>query len=38
MFKTLDAPYRPGSRVGTWVKLKPTLDTLDLAVGWSGMG
>ncbi|MDD9954561.1 MAG: ATP-dependent DNA ligase [Candidatus Woesearchaeota archaeon] len=32
MFKTLDAPYKPGSRVGFMVKLKPTLDTLDLAV------
>ncbi len=32
MFKKLDAKYQPGSRVGTWVKLKPTLDTLDLVV------
>jgi len=32
MFKALDAPYRPGSRVGFMVKLKPTLDTIDCAV------
>ncbi len=32
MFKALDAPYQPGSRVGFMVKLKPTLDTLDCAI------
>ena len=32
MFKALDAPYKPGSRVGHMLKLKPTLDTLDLVV------
>jgi len=32
MFKSVDAPYKPGSRVGTMVKLKPTLDTLDVVV------
>ncbi len=32
MFKALDAPYKPGSRVGFMVKLKPTLDTLDCVV------
>jgi DNA ligase-1 len=32
MLKSLDAPYKPGSRVGFMVKLKPTLDTLDLVV------
>ena len=32
MFKTKDAPYKPGSRVGYMVKLKPVMDTLDLVV------
>lgn len=32
MFKALASPYKPGSRVGFMVKLKPTLDTLDVAV------
>ncbi len=32
MFKKLDAPYKPGSRVGTMIKLKPTLDSFDLAI------
>ncbi len=32
MIKALDAPYKPGSRVGHMLKLKPTLDTLDLVV------
>ncbi len=32
MLKALDAPYKPGSRVGYMLKLKPTLDTLDLVV------
>ncbi len=32
MFKSLNAPYKPGSRVGTMVKLKPTLDTLDVVI------
>jgi len=32
MLKKLDAPYQPGSRVGTMIKLKPTLDTFDLAI------
>ena len=32
MFKTLDAPYKPGSRVGFMVKMKPVLDTMDVAI------
>jgi DNA ligase-1 len=32
MCKALDAPYKPGSRVGFMVKLKPTMDTLDVVV------
>ena len=32
MFKNLDAPYKPGARVGHMVKLKPVMDTLDLVI------
>lgn len=32
MVKKLDAPYKPGSRVGYGVKIKPTMETLDLAI------
>ncbi|MFB6147816.1 MAG: ATP-dependent DNA ligase, partial [Candidatus Nanohaloarchaea archaeon] len=32
MMKNLDAEYRPGNRVGYMVKLKPTMETLDLAI------
>ncbi|MBI2546676.1 ATP-dependent DNA ligase [Candidatus Woesearchaeota archaeon] len=32
MLKALDAPYKPGSRVGYMLKLKPSFDTLDLVV------
>lgn len=32
MFKTLDAPYQPGARVGYMVKLKTTMETLDLVI------
>jgi DNA ligase 1 len=32
MFKNIDAPYKPGSRVGTWIKLKPVMETLDLVI------
>ena len=32
MMKNLDAEYKPGSRVGYMVKLKPVMETLDLAV------
>jgi ATP-dependent DNA ligase len=32
MMKNLDAEYKPGSRVGYMVKLKPVMETLDLAI------
>ena len=32
MFKTLDAIYKPGARVGHMVKFKPVMDTLDLVI------
>ncbi len=32
MFKSLDAPYKPGARVGHMVKLKPVMETLDLII------
>ncbi|MGV8151120.1 MAG: ATP-dependent DNA ligase [Candidatus Woesearchaeota archaeon] len=32
MMKTLNAPYKPGSRVGFMVKLKPIMETLDLVI------
>lgn len=32
MLKALDAHYRPGSRVATWVKVKPVMDSFDLVV------
>ncbi|MFC1648719.1 ATP-dependent DNA ligase [Nanoarchaeota archaeon] len=32
MIKNLESPYKPGSRVGQWVKLKPTMETLDLVI------
>jgi DNA ligase-1 len=32
MMKNLEAEYKPGNRVGYMVKLKPTMETLDLAV------
>ncbi|MBU4493189.1 MAG: ATP-dependent DNA ligase, partial [Nanoarchaeota archaeon] len=32
MFKTLDAVYKPGARVGHMVKFKPVMDTLDLVI------
>ncbi|MBS3168624.1 ATP-dependent DNA ligase [Candidatus Woesearchaeota archaeon] len=32
MAKKLDAPYKPGSRVGYGIKIKPILDTLDLVI------
>jgi DNA ligase-1 len=32
MLKKLDAPYKPGARVGFMVKLKPTMETLDLVI------
>jgi DNA ligase-1 len=32
MIKALDAPYKPGSRVGFMIKLKPTMDTFDVVI------
>jgi len=32
MFKKLDAPYKPGARVGHMVKMKPVMDNLDLVI------
>jgi len=32
MMKALDAPYKPGSRVGYMVKLKPVMESLDLVI------
>ena len=32
MIKSLSAPYKPGARVGYGVKIKPTMDTLDLVI------
>lgn len=32
MMKNIEASYKPGSRVGYMVKLKPVMETLDLAV------
>jgi DNA ligase-1 len=32
MFKALDAPYKPGSRVGYMLKLKPVMESLDLVI------
>ncbi|MDY6761746.1 MAG: ATP-dependent DNA ligase [Candidatus Nanohaloarchaea archaeon] len=32
MLKNMDARYRPGSRVGYMVKLKPVMETLDLVI------
>ncbi|MBI4182314.1 MAG: ATP-dependent DNA ligase, partial [Candidatus Aenigmarchaeota archaeon] len=32
MIKNLDASYQPGRRVGYWLKVKPTLEHLDLAI------
>ena len=32
MFKKLDAPYKPGARVGYMIKFKRIMETLDLAI------
>jgi DNA ligase-1 len=32
MAKNLDAPYKPGARVGYGMKIKPTMETLDLVI------
>jgi len=38
MIKKLDAPYKPGGRVGFMVKLKPTKENLDLVIVKSEWG
>jgi len=38
MIKKLDAPYKPGRRVGYMVKLKPTKENLDLVIVKSEWG
>jgi DNA ligase 1 len=32
MLKSLSSTYRPGARVGNWVKLKPAMESLDLVI------
>ena len=32
MFKKLDAPYKPGARIGYMCKMKPVMETLDLVI------
>lgn len=32
MLKSLDSPYKPGARVGYMVKLKETMENLDLVI------
>lgn len=32
MLKVIDAPYLPGNRGKLWIKIKPEVDTIDLAV------
>ncbi|MBU1850709.1 MAG: ATP-dependent DNA ligase [Nanoarchaeota archaeon] len=32
MVKNIEGIYKPGSRVGTWIKVKSTMDTLDLVI------
>ena len=32
IIKNLDASYQPGRRVGFWLKVKPTMENLDLAI------
>ena len=38
MMKNLDAPYKPGSRVGYGIKIKPIKETLDLAISGAEWG
>lgn len=38
MFKKLDSPYKPGARVGHMIKLKPTMETLDLVIAGAEWG
>ncbi|MBN2566515.1 ATP-dependent DNA ligase [Candidatus Woesearchaeota archaeon] len=32
MMKSLEGGYRPGARIGTWVKIKPMMEPLDAAI------
>jgi len=32
MLKKLDSVYKPGARVGNWIKYKPVMETLDLVI------
>ncbi|MFP4523109.1 MAG: ATP-dependent DNA ligase [Candidatus Nanoarchaeia archaeon] len=32
MIKNLNAPYQPGGRVSAWIKMKPTMQELDLVI------
>jgi len=38
MMKNLEAPYKPGSRVGYGIKIKPIKETLDLAISGAEWG
>jgi DNA ligase-1 len=38
MFKSLDAPYKPGRRVGNMLKLKPETNELDLVITGGEVG
>ncbi len=38
MFKNIEAPYKPGSRVGYMIKLKPVMETLDLVIAGAEWG
>lgn len=38
MFKALNAPYKPGARVGHMVKFKAIMETLDLVIGGAEWG
>jgi len=38
MIKNIDAPYKPGSRVGYMYKLKPVMESLDLVISGATWG
>jgi DNA ligase-1 len=38
MIKNLDAKYQPGRRVGSWIKIKPVLEPLDLVITGADWG
>lgn len=38
MVKNLEATYQPGRRVGYWLKVKPTMENLDLVIIGATMG